>query len=150
MRTTTVDQIVGDTQCGVIKIDVEGYEVAVLHGAAKTILRDSPNLVIKFDPHFNHLDLILDTLHELDYDPFYFKPMDHDNPHPTVAKIKEPCKECDPTYILCFPKGYDLSQRFHIFIDDLEQTGLEAHDTQQQLLADIINERPVVLNVAPE
>lgn len=150
MKTKTLDEIIGDTHCGTIKIDVEGYEVAVLHGAAKTIMRDRPNLLIKIDPSYQHVDMILDTLHELDYDAYYFHPADLNHPTPLLAEIKEPCEECAPTFALCFAKGFDITPRFRLFKQDIQPTGTVEVDASAQLLQDIVNEKPVPLHISSQ
>lgn len=46
IRTTTIDEAVGGETVGMIKLDVEGAELAALRGAERTIRRDKPLLAI--------------------------------------------------------------------------------------------------------
>ncbi len=46
IEATTVDEVVGDDAVTLIKMDVEGAELAALKGAAHTILRNKPRLAI--------------------------------------------------------------------------------------------------------
>lgn len=46
-----------------IKIDVEGHEIEVLKGAANTILRDKPSMIIEIEQR--HLDYPMDNVFEL-------------------------------------------------------------------------------------
>ena len=41
LKSVTVDQLVGDRTCAVLKIDVEGHEPGVIVGAAKTLRRSN-------------------------------------------------------------------------------------------------------------
>jgi FkbM family methyltransferase len=50
----TVDGICGDDRVALIKIDVEGHETAVVHGASRTIERDMPPVI------FEHAAELLD------------------------------------------------------------------------------------------
>ncbi|MGD0094867.1 MAG: FkbM family methyltransferase [Terracidiphilus sp.] len=45
----TLDEIVGETQVALIKIDVEGFELEVLRGARKTIKRSHPVMYVEND-----------------------------------------------------------------------------------------------------
>ena len=47
---TTLDQH-ALTNVGFIKIDVEGHELAVVKGAAETLVRECPNLLIEANSH---------------------------------------------------------------------------------------------------
>ena len=151
MQTQTVDEIVGDTHCGVINVDVNGYELAVLHGAQNTIVRDLPNLVVRFDPQYKHLDMILDFLHELEYTAYYVAPIDFNSPNHQLLEIREPCTHCDPTYILCFPNGYDTVNRFHIVPPTTSSSSeKESGPNQKQLLVDILTQGAVNVEVVAE
>ena len=59
---------------GFIKIDVEGHEEAVLHGAKGTLLRDRPSLIIEIEErHKPHCITAVNAfLEELGYKGFYF------------------------------------------------------------------------------
>ena len=46
IQTTMIDEVVGDTTVGMIKMAVEGMEFATLQGAEHTIQRDKPLLAI--------------------------------------------------------------------------------------------------------
>ena len=150
MKTKTVDEIVGDTHCGVINVDVNGYELAVLHGAHKTILRDLPNLVVRFDPQYKHLDMILDFLHELEYTAYYIGPLSPST-NPQLMEIRDPCMHCDPTHIVCFPKGSDLRQRFEVVQPSKFSTpDQEGGSNREQILLDILTEGAVNIQVVPD
>jgi len=46
IETITIDDLVMDQKVSVIKLDIEGMELATIHGAKRTILRDKPILLI--------------------------------------------------------------------------------------------------------
>ena len=46
IETITIDDLVMDQKVSVIKLDIEGMELATIHGAKKTIVRDKPILLI--------------------------------------------------------------------------------------------------------
>ena len=142
MKTKTVDEIVGDTHCGVINVDVNGYELAVLHGSQKTILRDLPNLVVRFDPQYKHLDMILDFLYEIDYTAYYVGPIGAGNPQ--LMEIHEPCKNCDPTHVVCFPRGSSITSRF-----DIVQPPTTSGPNRKKLLVDILTAGAVNVKIIP-
>ncbi|MDE2200307.1 MAG: FkbM family methyltransferase [Rhodospirillales bacterium] len=48
VRTVTLDEAV-NRPVGLIKIDVEGHEMAVLHGAARILRDDKPNLIVELE-----------------------------------------------------------------------------------------------------
>jgi FkbM family methyltransferase len=50
IETTTIDSIVGDADVGVIQLDVEGHERQALEGAAETVDRCRPALVLETVP----------------------------------------------------------------------------------------------------
>ena len=50
VETASVDDL-GLTDIGFIKIDVEGFEDAVLRGARRTIERDRPNILVEIEEH---------------------------------------------------------------------------------------------------
>jgi FkbM family methyltransferase len=51
-----------------MKIDVEGHELAVLRGAAQTILRDRPRLLLEVEVRMQPIDVLLDLLAEWGYE----------------------------------------------------------------------------------
>lgn len=62
---------------GLIKIDVEGHELAVLEGAQETIRRDQPNLLIESEwRHGAGPDAVADFLKPLGYDGFFVEGRD--------------------------------------------------------------------------
>tara|TARA_Y100001963_G_C6749462_1_gene433374 strand:- start:810 stop:1631 length:822 start_codon:yes stop_codon:yes gene_type:complete len=104
-KTKTLDKIIGDTRCGVIKVDVGGYELSILHGAIETIKRDSPNLLINFDGRNASIDSILDLLDELEYEAFFLTDqIDPTNSLPIIYKVDKACDNCQPTFMMCFHK----------------------------------------------
>ena len=46
----TVDDVCAGGRVALIKVDVEGYEAAVILGAAKTITRDAPSVIFEYAP----------------------------------------------------------------------------------------------------
>lgn len=60
-----LDEIVGTGRCDLIKMDVEGYEEEVLEGAARTIRRCKPRLVIAVYHDENDVDRIVRLLRSL-------------------------------------------------------------------------------------
>lgn len=65
IRTTTVDDMVGDEKTGFIKMDIEGSEFSALHGARKVIVRDKPLLAISVYHLGGDMLAIMDYLHQL-------------------------------------------------------------------------------------
>jgi FkbM family methyltransferase len=64
VAVTTIDAYVAEhgLQCGYIKADLEGHELAVLHGAAETIRRFRPRIAITTYHHPAHAEQIRDLL----------------------------------------------------------------------------------------
>ena len=60
-----LDQIVGDTPVGFIKMDIEGAELEALRGAEKSLLRDKPLLAICIYHKAGDMLAIMDYLHTL-------------------------------------------------------------------------------------
>lgn len=60
---------------GCIKIDVEGHEAAVLHGARRILVRDHPSLIIEIEErHKRHsVSTVSRFLGELGYSGFFFR-----------------------------------------------------------------------------
>jgi hypothetical protein len=65
--STTIDHIVGDSEVGLIHLDVEGSEFEVLVGALDTVKRCNP--VIIFEQHLisDKPEKIIDILKQSDY-----------------------------------------------------------------------------------
>ncbi|MBC7282567.1 FkbM family methyltransferase [Hoeflea sp.] len=59
--TLTVDSVIGERQVALMKIDVEGHELAVLHGAFVVLENWRPHMVLEAntDAHFAQLDEFL-------------------------------------------------------------------------------------------
>lgn len=55
MHTITLDEYLGDTRIGLIKLDVDGHEFKVLRGAEKTIRRDKPPILCEFSCYLHRL-----------------------------------------------------------------------------------------------
>ncbi|MFD3584895.1 FkbM family methyltransferase [Streptomyces sp. NPDC058683] len=47
IQLVTLDEVFADTKLDLVKIDVEGHEMSVLHGARQVLKRDRPALVIE-------------------------------------------------------------------------------------------------------
>ncbi len=98
-QTTTIDRVVGDDrldQIGLLHIDVEGFEAAVLAGSRGMIAASKP--VIVFEQHLtreNPMAIIRD-LAKVGYDSFM------------INEIL-PGNELDCRNFLSVPKGFDLS-----------------------------------------
>jgi FkbM family methyltransferase len=56
-----------------MKIDVEGHELAVLRGAAQTILRDRPRLLLEVEARMQAIDKLLDQLAAWGYEGWVLK-----------------------------------------------------------------------------
>lgn len=61
VRTVTVDSL-GLTGVRFIKVDVEGHEAAALRGAAVTIQRDSPALLVELETRHQEIDAVTGLL----------------------------------------------------------------------------------------
>jgi len=146
MYTKTIDQLVGSTECGTIIIDLEGYELPALHGAAATIARDLPMLIIQFDGQRFNLNPLLDLLHELDYQPYYLVNAKTEELSLALQEIREPCRDCQPMFALCIPKKEPIPAGLSVMAKDLVKTGNKKFDTREQLLEDIRHFRIVKLN----
>lgn len=59
---------------GLVKIDVEGHELAVLHGGEATIARDHPSIIIEIEEQHQRGDpiTIFDYLLSRDYEGYFF------------------------------------------------------------------------------
>lgn len=65
IRTVAIDDIVGDSIVGFIKMDIEGAEFDALHGAKNTIVRDKPLLAICVYHLSGDVFAVMDYLHQL-------------------------------------------------------------------------------------
>lgn len=72
VRVIRLDDL-GLTRCGLIKIDVEGFELQVLNGAAETIARCRPVLYVEND-RAEHQRALIRRIHEMDYRMFWHTP----------------------------------------------------------------------------
>jgi FkbM family methyltransferase len=72
VRIRTVDSL-GLAQCGLIKIDVEGFEPAVIRGAADTIRRCRPTLYVENDRAAQQ-QAVIDLIAGFDYRLFWHLP----------------------------------------------------------------------------
>jgi FkbM family methyltransferase len=53
VRTAFMDDVIGNRPVGLIKVDVEGHEMAVLEGAKRILERDRPNLILELEDRHN-------------------------------------------------------------------------------------------------
>lgn len=65
IRIVTIDNIVGDSTVGFIKVCTPGLEIDVLHGAKNVILRDKPLLALYVTFSRGNLFANMDYLHQL-------------------------------------------------------------------------------------
>lgn len=65
VRVVTIDEM-RLPQCGLIKVDVEGFELEALSGAAETIARCRPVLYVEND-RFEHQRALIRLIHEMGY-----------------------------------------------------------------------------------
>lgn len=65
IHTVAIDGIVGDSEVGFIKMDIEGAEFDALHGAKNTIIRNKPLLAICVYHLRGDVFAIMDYLHQL-------------------------------------------------------------------------------------
>jgi len=66
IEVTTIDDVVGDLDVSLIKIDVEGFEVFALRGAAKTLARCQPHIFVEAQTEEN-LQEVQEILYNLGY-----------------------------------------------------------------------------------
>jgi FkbM family methyltransferase len=78
VQVTTIDRFCEEYHVvpGVIKVDVEGYELSVLSGATVTLSRHKPFLVMEVNPRMlavgdNSAAALIMRLRQLGYDPYY-------------------------------------------------------------------------------
>ena len=81
-KTKIFDEISPKLDYGFIKIDVEGFEIKVLKGMEKSILKNQP--IIAFEGMGSMTDKIIDYLKDLGYDKFLI-PSDYQ-----IHKIRKP------------------------------------------------------------
>ena len=72
VETKRIDDL-GLSDIGFIKIDVEGFEEAVLAGATQTIMRDWPNLLIEIEEKHTGIPIMqsIESVCSLGYDAFF-------------------------------------------------------------------------------
>ena len=74
MHTITLDEYLGDTSIGLLKLDVDGYEHKVLKGAEKTLRRDKPPILCEFNAYLHKMfgksepELMVNFIFSLGYD----------------------------------------------------------------------------------
>ncbi len=66
VEVTTIDDVVGDLDVALMKIDVEGFEVYALRGAAKTLARCHPHVFVEAQTEEN-LHEVQEILYNLGY-----------------------------------------------------------------------------------
>ncbi|HEY3911458.1 MAG TPA: FkbM family methyltransferase [Stellaceae bacterium] len=73
VETVRLDDVVRRS-VGIIKIDVEGHELAVLNGCSEILARDRPNLIVELEErhHPGIVGAAFDRLHGLGYSGYFF------------------------------------------------------------------------------
>jgi FkbM family methyltransferase len=79
VRVSTIDDL-ELTSCGLIKVDVEGFERQVLRGARETIARCRPRLYVENDRREHQAELIM-LIEELGYRQYWHLPALVDDAH---------------------------------------------------------------------
>ena len=65
---------------------------------------------------------------------------------PVLAKMQTPCQDCDPVFVVCFPKKRGVPPGISLLRQDPIPTGNKQYDRRELLLEDITTIRPVRLN----
>jgi FkbM family methyltransferase len=68
VRRTTIDGL-GLTDVRLIKVDVEGHELAALRGAEATIARDRPVLLVEVEARYQKVETVIEFLADRGYRP---------------------------------------------------------------------------------
>lgn len=55
MQTITLDEYLGASRIGILKLDVDGHEFKVLRGAERTLRRDMPPILCEFSTYMHKL-----------------------------------------------------------------------------------------------
>jgi FkbM family methyltransferase len=106
VRLVTLDDYIGTARVGLMKIDVEGHELAVLNGARRLLERDRPAILLECEKRHRRDGTtreVFGFLKSLGYQGAFFR---HGRPHPLSA-FDEPRDQADPrssTYVgdFCF------------------------------------------------
>jgi FkbM family methyltransferase len=101
VRVTTIDSLALEA-CGLIKVDVEGWEAEVLKGAAETIARCRPILYVENDRRDRQGELI-DLIAGMGYRQYWHTPplFSPDNFNGVPQDIFGPVASCN---MLCIPR----------------------------------------------
>ena len=99
LRSTTLDNILGENKVGFLHLDVEGLEYDVLRGAKSFIKRDRP--IVIFEQHLNEdkPEQILDWLAEYGYSTFII--------NENLIENKPDCRN-----FISFPVGFPIEKLF--------------------------------------
>ena len=116
LRATTLDEIIGDRKCSLIKITVNGFESGVLSGAVNILERDNPVLLIEWNSEWGTMGHLLDTIQDLDYEAFFLNEQSGNvgtQVHTLIPALTS-CENCGSGYFLCYPTDHP---KYGLYVD---------------------------------
>lgn len=130
-----------------IKIDVEGFEKEVLHGATDTIKRCRPQMLIEINNSTTHLEYIWNLLDELDY-LLWWLPVRNFNPSNFFGNRANIFSNGGIIDIFCGPKEKTPIVQLDSVLEPVE--GFD--DTYQKMYKRVLNniklrQRPINLHI---
>ena len=116
LHAKTLDEIIGDRKCSLIKITVNGFESGVLSGAVNILERDGPVLLIEWNSGWGTMGHLLDTLQDLNYDAFFLNEYTGNlgSQTKTLIPALTSCKNCGSGYFLCYPTDHP---KYGLYVD---------------------------------
>ena len=114
--TRTLDEIIGDKTCSFISIDVNGHASAVLTGAVQILERDRPVLLIAYNSNLGTMGHTIDTIYDLDYEPYYLDQFNGNvgSQTKTLIPVVTACTDCGEGYFLCYPTD---DPKYGLYVD---------------------------------